>query len=236
MNERRCRGVSRILALMCAAACHAALAERSRLDDEVDVVERGDCEIETTWQRRTARGEPPGRESTLGLGCGIGWGSEWAVAFARTHSNGARDEALGIEGKTSLRARAGGRPGWTLAYGADAERPAGGGPWRRSEHFIALEATLQPAAGWLAEVKLGSVRQRSERRDTTRWSLGLERGLSESIEVAAELAGDDRDRPLASVALRYHIWPEHALLSLRYGVKLAPQNERRLGLGVTFEF
>lgn len=227
---------SRILALICAAACHAAQAERSRLDDGVDVVERGDCEVETTWQRRTTRGEPPERESALGLVCGIGWGSEWAVAFARTHGNGARHDALGFEGKTALRARAGARPGWTLAYGAGAERSAGGGPWRRTEHFIALEATLQPAAGWLAEIKLGTARQRSARRDTTRWSLGLERGLPESIEAVAELAGDDRDRPLASVALRWRIWPEHALLALRYGVKMAPQRERRLGLGVTFEF
>lgn len=227
---------SRILALVCAAACHAAQAERSRLNDEVDIVERGDCEVETTWQRRSARGEPPEREAALRLGCGVGWGSEWAVAFARTRSNGARHDALGVEGKTTLRARTGAHLGWTLAYGADAERAASGGSWRRSGQFIAIEATLQPAAGWLAEVKLGSARQRSARRDTTRWSLGLERGFSASIEAVAELAGDDRDRPTASVGLRYQIWPEHVLLALSYGVKLAPQRERRLGFGVTLEF
>lgn len=227
---------STILVLICAAASHAAQAERSRLDDGVDVVERGDCEIEATAQRRKLRAEPPERESALRLGCGIGWGTEWALAWASTRSNGARDDARGFEGKTSLRERAGSLPGWTLAYGVAAERSAGGGRWRRSEQFIAIEATLQPAAGWLAEAKLGTARQRNPRRDTTLWSLGLEHGLSENIEAVAELSGDDRDRPLASVGLRLQIWPEHAVLALSYGLKLTPQRERRFGLGITFEF
>ena len=226
----------RIVALICAAACQTVQAERSRLDDGVDVVELGDCEVETSWQRRTQRGESPERESALRLGCGIGWGTEWAAAFARTSGNGGRDDALGFEGRTALRQRAGGALGWALAYGADAERAVRGGPWRRAGQFIVLEATVQPAAGWLAEVKLGSARQQNTRRDSTRWSVGLEHGLSDSIEAAAELAGDDRDRPTASVALRYQIWPEHALLALSYGVKQAPQRERRFGLSLTFEF
>ncbi len=226
----------RLCTLICAAACHAAWAERSRLDDEVDIVERGDCDVETKWQRRTARGEALERESALRLGCGIGWSTELALAFARTRSADARGDALDIEGKTSLRERSGGRLGWALAYGVAAERAGPGVPWRRTERFILIEATLQPATGWLAEVSLGNARQRSARRDTTLWSLGLERGFSDSFEAVAELSGDDRDRPTASVGLRYQIWPDHALLSLTYGVKMTPLRERRLGLGVTFEF
>lgn len=227
---------SRIVALICAAACHAVQAERSRLDDEVDVVERGDCEAEASWQRRAQRAEPRERESALRLGCGIGWGTEWAATFARTSSHGARDDGVGFEGKTELRQRTAGRLGWALAYGAEAERAARGGPWRQSEHFILLEATLQPAARWLAEVKLGTARQTRARRDSTRWSVGLEHGFWDGVEAVAELAGDDRDRPTASVGLRYAIWPEHALLALSYGVKMAPHRERRLGVGLTFEF
>lgn len=226
----------RIVALICAAACQTVQAERSRLDDNVDVVEGGDCEVETTWQRRTQRGEPPERESALRLGCGIGWGTEWAATFARASSNGARDDGVGFEGKTQLRQRTAGRLGWALAYGADAERAARGGPWRQSEQFIQLEATVQPAARWLAEVKLGTARQTRARRDSTRWSVGLEHGFWDGAEAVAELEGDDRDRPTASLGLRYTIWPEHAVLALSYGVKMAPQRERRLGVGLTFEF
>lgn len=227
---------SRLVALICAAACHSVQAERSRLDDGVDMFERGDCEVEATWQRRTARGDAPERESALRFGCGIGWSTELALVYARTRSAAARDHALGVEGKTALRERADASLGWALAYGAGGERVAATGPWRRSQHFIAVEVTLMPAAGWLAEAKLGTARLRSARHDTTLWSLGLEHGFSENIEVVAELSGDDRDRPSASVGLRYQIWPEHALLTLNYGVKMAPQRERRVGLGVTFEF
>ncbi len=227
---------SYLFALACAAACQAAWADRSRLDDEADIVERGDCEIETAWQRRATRGESTERESALRLGCGIGWSTELALVFARTRSAGARADARGLEGKTSLRERSAGRAGWTLAYGTGAERAGATAPWRTTEQFVVLEATLQPAAGWLAEAQLGTARQRSARRDSTLWSLGLERGLSEQFEAVAELSGDDRDRPVASVGLRYQIWPDHALLTLNYGVKMAPQRERRLGLGVTFEF
>lgn len=223
-------------ALFFAAACQAAWAERSRLDASADIVERGDCEIETAWQRRSTRGEPRERESALRFGCGIGWNTELAVVFARTRGAGAPGAARGVEGKTSLRERSAGHPGWTLVYGAGAERAGATGPWRTSEQFIALEATLQPASGWLFEARLGSVRQRIARRNSTLWSLGLEHGLFERLEAVAELSGDDRDRPVASVGLRYQIWPEHALLSLNYGVKMAPQRERRLGLGITFEF
>lgn len=227
---------SRLFALICAAACHSAHADRSRLEDGVDVVERGDCEFQSTWQRRTARGDAPERETALRFGCGVGFGTEVAVALARTRSAAARHSALGVEGKTSLRERAAGGLGWTLAFGAGAERSTAAGRWRHSEQFMALEATLQPASGWLAEVKLGTARQRSARRDSMLWSLGLEHSLSNSIEAVAELSGDDRDRPTASVGLRHQFWPEHALLTLNYGVKPAPQRERRVSVGVTFEF
>ena len=148
----------------------------------------------------------------------------------------AMPSAFAAEGRTSLRERADGQLGWTLAFGASAKRTTAASRWRHTEHAVALEATLQPASGWLAEAKLGTARQRSTRRDTTLWSLGLEHALSDSMEAVAEPAGDDRERPIASAGLRYQLWPRHALLTLTYGVRLAPQREHRLGLGVTFEF
>lgn len=68
------------------------------------------------------------------------------------------------------------------------------------------------------------------------WTLAVEHAITEAVETLAEVAGDDRRRPQVSVGLRYIVWPEHALVSLSYGASTGPLRERRLGLGVTFEF
>jgi len=225
-----------LAALACAAACHAAQADRSRLADEDDVIEAGDCELELAFERQNARGAARERETSIQFGCGIGWRTELAATFARKRSDAQREQAIGIEGKTSLRERGSGGVGWSLAYGIGSERDGGRGPWRRGERFVAIEATHQPASAWLVEARLGTARDPVARSDRTLWLLGVEHAITEAVEARAELEGDDRSRPLASMALRWLVWPEHAVVTLAWGAGLGPLRERRLGLGVTFEF
>ena len=234
--EAALNATQRLIALICIAACHAAQADRSRLTDDVDALERGDCELETGFQRTAVRGTAPVRESAMQLGCGIGWQSELAAAFVGRRSAGGHEQAVGLEVKTTLRERGVDQVGWMLVYGFGAERAGGGGPWRRTEQFIAVEATLQPAKAWLIEAKIATARDRIARRDGTLWALAVENAITEKVEARAELGGDDRSRPVMSVALRYLIWPDHALVTLSYGVKATPLPERRVGLGITFEF
>ncbi len=40
-----------------------------------------------------------------------------------------------------------------LVYSLGAERVGGGRPWRRTEQFFAVEATLQPLNAWPIEAK-----------------------------------------------------------------------------------
>ena len=190
-------------AVVSVAACHPALADRSRIADEADVVDFGDCDVETTFERRAARGVVPEHGVSTRLNCGIGWRTEVAAAFARRRSDGARDETIDAEAKTALRERGIDRVGWTLAYGIGGER-VGGGPWRRSEHFIAVETTLAPARDWLIEAKLGTARDHIARSDRTLWTLAVEHAITEAVETLAEVAGDDRRRPQVSVGLRLH--------------------------------
>ena len=234
--EAALKPAQRPLALICLVLCQTALAERSRLADGTDVVERGDCEIEAGYRRHTARGTPAQHESALHVGCGIGWRTELAATFASRRSAGARDAALGVEAKSSLRERGIGRIGWQLVYGLGAERTGEGGRWRHTEQFIAVEATLQPAQAWLIEAKLGTARDRIARRDGTVWALAAEHAIDARVEARAEVGGDDRGTPLLSVGLRYHVWPERALVTLSYGFKASAPHERRIGLGITFEF
>lgn len=223
-----------LVALSSAAACHAAQAERSHLADDADVVEAGDCQMEATSARQTARTAAAEHESSIQFDCGVGWRTELAAAFVRLRSEGVRDEAIGIEARTSLRQRGSGRIGWTLAYGIGAER--GGGPWRRSEQFVAIETSYQPDRSWLIEGRLGTVRDLIGGRDATIWALSAERLVTAFVGMRAELDGDDRGRPRASVELRYLVWPEHTVFTLSYGARAGPLRERRLGVGLTFEF
>lgn len=219
----------------CIAACQAAHADRSRIGTDSDVLDAGDCEVETTFQHTTARGSRPERVSSIQLNCGIGWRTELAAAFAKTRTQALRMPAFGIEGKTTLRERGEAQLGWSLAYGVGAERGAGLS-WRRNGQFIALEATSQFDSVWFLEAKLGTSRDRESRSDSTVWGLAVERALTEAVELRLELKGDDRRRPHWATVLRYSIWPDRALISLSYGVRTGPIRERQVELGLTFEF
>ena len=223
--------------LACLALCGPARADRSALADADGVIEAGDCEIETAFERRTARGSAAQRAAAMQLVCGIGWRTELAVTFARQRVDTLRQVATGMEVKTSLRERGsvGAGVGWTLAWGAGTERNPGG-RWRSSEHFVAIEASLEPRSAWLIEARLATLRERAAHRYSTQWALAVEHALSATLEARAEIEGDDRGRPLTSLGLRYALWPDHALLSLSYAFSAGPARERRARIGITFEF
>ncbi len=224
-----------LAALACAAVCHSAQADRTRQADNADVLERGDCELETKFERRAVRGAAPERESSVRLGCGLGWRTELALESTHQRSEGLRDQAIGAEGKTSLRPPGIGQIGWALSYGAGAQR-GGNARWQHSDSFAALEAALKPEEDWQIEARLGSARDHIARSDKTLWALALELAVTDAVEVRVEADGDDRSRPLVSVALRWLFWPEHALLTLSSGTRAGPMRERRFGIGISFEF
>lgn len=206
-----------------------------RLASAGDVAAAGDCDIEVAGERKRIRGQAPERESSLRAACGIGWQTELEAAFSGRHGRSARDQSIALEAKTTLRQREGGNVGWALAIGVASERGSGTG-WRRNEHFVAVEATLEPLRDWLVEAKFGTARERSPRIDKTLWALAVERTISNTLELRADVEGDDRSRPLVAVGLRWAFWPEHAVLRMSYGTVSGPQRERRAGLGVKYEF
>lgn len=224
-----------LAALACVAACHAAHADRSRVAEDGDAAEAGDCELDLAFERQTARGTAAERERSMQLDCGIGWRTELVVALARGRSEDGRREAIDLEARTSVFERGAGGLSWALEYGLSVER-IGGGHWRRSEYFVALDAAFAPVPAWVIEARLGSARDLIERRDRTLWTLGVEHEISDALEARAELDGDDRERPLASVELHYEFWPDVARINLSYGARSGPLRERRVGVGVTFEF
>ena len=231
------KNTRRVLAtLACAAVCTASHANRPRLDD-ADVAKRGDCEIELVTARQTARGAAAEHETAVELDCGIGFGTELVAAMGRQRSAGERAESIDLEARTALLHTGGGSSGiaWSLAYGASAERGAGG-PWRRSAHFVALVANWRPADTWVVEGRVGWRRDTRERRETRLWKLAFEHEIFDRLEARVEVEDDTRSRPLASIELRFEFWPDRARLNLSYAARSGPTHERRLGVGVAFEF
>ena len=101
-------------------------------------------------------------------------------------------------------------------------------------NFYRAERMLGPT--WLVEAKLGALRDRLVRRDSLLWAAAVEHALSNLLAVRAEIEGDDRGRPLASLAMKYTVWPDHLKLKLAYGARSGPQAERRANLGLQYEF
>ena len=236
MNTRpQHRVLTTLATLAVLAACGATSAAPSRLADESDVVEAGDCEIEAAVERHRVRGEAPERQSSLQLVCGIGWRTELQAEFARRRGDGSHGQAIGLEARSSLRASSLGRPGWAVMYGASSERH-GTGPWHQSDLFVALEAAVRPAPGWLVAARVGTARDRRGRSDSTTWALSVEHGVNDALELGAGLRGDDRSRPLISLEVRWHVLPDQVQLNLSGGASSGPQRQRRIGLGLTFEF
>ena len=227
--------IRRLLAtLACAAVCTASHADRSRLDDE-DAAKRGDCEIELATARQTARGAAAEHDTAVEVDCGIGWRTELVAALARQRSAGARAESFDLEARTALLDWGSSGIDLSLTYGASAERGAGG-PWRRSAHFVALEADWRPADAWVVTGRVGWRRDELERRDMRLWTLAVEHEISDLLEARVEVEDDTRSRPVAIIELRFEFWPDRARLNVSYAARSGPTHERRLGVGVTFEF
>lgn len=223
------------LAALLAAAAPAALADRSRLSQDEEGVEAGDCEFEVGLERSRARGASRQRETAVSLSCGIGWRSELTLAAARQRDADERVHLRALELKTTLVPRRGRAPGWALQASLADER-ATGASWRRSDYALTLEATVEPRPEWLAEAQLGWARDVRGRADRMTWVLALEHALSEAWETRIEAEGDDREAPRAAASLRWAFWPDLAQLTLAHGKRLGGDRERQWALTLGIEF
>lgn len=224
-----------LIAALAGLAAAGAWADRSRLADELDVAEAGDCALELAAERGKARGEPVQREAVLTLECGIGWNSEVSLARANRRSEAELERRIELELKTALVERRAGAVGWTLVAGFAAGRSADPS-WRLDERFVGVEATYQIGPDWLVDARLATSRERVERRRRTLWSLGVERALSDALELRVAVGGDDRERPLAEIGLRALVVGDDGALSLTWGRGGGPPREGRVALAFTWEF
>jgi hypothetical protein len=210
-----------------ALCAQTAWAGRPLQTEDAGVLDRAACEIESMGARERVAGQAAGRESALGLGCGLGWRSQFGAWSARAGQADSREQAAGFGGKTGLWLAGEDGPALTLAWGVAGLRATDTHRWRENERAANLVLTL-PAGPGAVHLNLSHTRERVEAepgRRLTGWNVAYEhRALGWAAGLAltpmAEVFGDDRGSTWANVALRATLVQERLFVDASWGRQL----------------
>lgn len=186
---------TRIVLALLASITLPALADRPLVSETADVIDRGTCQVEAAYGRALTRGAPALRDVGAIFSCGVPLQTQLALGYGHTRGGGVKFESLLMGGKTTLRPPEHGQTGFGVAYSLVGEKSPGSSGKVEEFNLVGL-VTAELAKGLLGHANLGWSRSRSARQDTTTWSLGME--TTGDLTFAADLFGDDRNRPAAS--------------------------------------
>jgi hypothetical protein len=207
-----------------ALCAQTAWAGRPLQTEDAGVLDRAACEFESMGARERIAGQAAGREGVFGLGCGLGWRSQFGAWSARAGEAGSREQAAGFGGKTGLWMGGEDGPALTLAWGVAGLRAADTNRWRQNERGANVVLTL-PAGPGSVHLNLSHTRERVEAapgRRLTGWNIAYEHralGLAGGLALApmAEVFGDDRGSAWASVAVRATLVQERLFVDASWG-------------------
>jgi hypothetical protein len=238
------RHPSRLLLLSATVAASLgsshAWAGRPLQTDDAGVLAAADCEVEAVTQRLSAAGQRA-TESSLQLGCGVGWNSQLAVAGATARTDGVRESGLALGGKTGLWKGAG-RDDEASALALSwqylsAKLP--GGAWRHVGTGADLLLSMPLAAEYTLHANLGHARNELDKQRSTTWGLAIERagfGADSRWAPMAEVFGDDREAPWVNLGLRFTAVAEKVFLDFSYGRQCSRERPTLLTVGFKAAF
>jgi hypothetical protein len=220
-------------ACLAAAVAGSAHAGRPLVTEDAGVLEARACDLEGFVSR--TRGATTTRGALVQLTCGIGAGSQAALAVSRSRDGDGAGRAATVLGKHRLGDAGDDEPAYALAWQLGADDA--GGNWRGETAALTAAASAPLAEALTLHANLGWSRSRAARRSTTGWALALERtGIVRDVDVMAEVFADDRDRdPWLQGGVRWAVRPGLALDG-SIGVQAARQRSRAFTLGVTLAF
>lgn len=199
-----------------------------RVTETADALPARDCELEAGVARDRTSGVPTLRGTEVVFGCGVGASTQINASWVRESSEGVHASGYGLLGKTTFVMPEAGRTGWGLAYGIAAARN-GGGSLRWQEAAVSLVATRELAGSWLVHANLGVGHERESRQNSTLWSLGVE--STDTLALAADVFGDDRNRPWISGGVGYS-WGSGFSASVRLAQQFEQPRLRSVTLGL----
>jgi hypothetical protein len=211
-------------------AC-VAHAGRPLQTEDAAVMDPHACELEAAHGDWRLGGDGQ-RQTSLQLGCGVGWGTEAAL-------NAVRPRELALNGKTLLASTVwpAGDAQLTLAWSLSHRRVKTG--WRRSSAGLILVASLPLTRDLTLHPNLGHQRDEMLGRRSTTWALAVEHGgFGEGgrWQPMAEVFGDDRGRPWANAALRVGLVPDRVFVDASYGRQLSGFRARLKTAGFKLAF
>lgn len=193
-----------LLATLLCAFLPLAQAARPLTTEDAGVLAPQACEWDSSLAQLRAKGSPAETGWTTQIGCGVGFGTQLALAYSGSESGGERADGLALGGKTGLSKADGGDeagPSWALAWGATFAR-RGDLPLYWDAAYLNLVFT-QPIADRLTlHANLGWLHSHVERHDTATWNLAAEYALSPRIDATAEIYGYGAHRPWMAAGLR----------------------------------
>jgi hypothetical protein len=214
----------------------AAWAGQPLSTEDAAVLERSDCELETSLRRQSARAADAASGMALKVGCGVGWRSQLALGLDGERSGGRTDQGLRLGGKTALNDAAAGLPAFTLAWELAGARPAGGSFSLEDPTALAVTSlTLRPALQLHAN--LGWSHSRSAQRSSTLWAVAVEQAATDRLDLMAEVYASDRERsPWMAAGLRWALVPDKLSIDASAGLQPVSAGQRRVTLGLKAGF
>ena len=202
------------LTVIAALVGHASwcVAGRPMATEDAGVLASGDCELETYTGHNSTRHLPSGSTASLQLGCGVGAGTQAALAFASFGSHQDPGHALTLAGKTQLNSPDDKQTAYTLAWGLVGLQ-GHDQSLRHDVTYLTAVATHPLTDDLNLHANLGWQRQKSLQKTIWTWSVGLEQAVTERVDLTGETYASNCDHAAwLQVGLRFAAVPDKLYL------------------------
>lgn len=211
-------------------------AGRPMATEDAATLPDGECEVESFVGRARAPGEPRLSMASVQIGCGVGSRNQVALAISGSRLDGLSAQAVAVLGKTRLTAPVEQGTNYSLAWGVSAQRQSGQTLKHEASYLTAvMSMDLSDDLIWHANV--GWTNSKSESMSTTVWATGLEYATSPTLDLTAEIYGNDREnQPWLQVGARWAVVADKFLLDTSYGMQTGAVKARLFTVGLHYFF
>lgn len=215
----------------CATLAHAA---RPLTTEDAGVLAPHACEWDSYVAQLRVHDAPTENAWTTQIGCGIGFGTQVALAYSGSEADGERANGLTLGGKTSLADGGDAAASWALAWGATFARQ-GDLPLYWDAAYLNLVYSLPVTQQWTLHANLGWLHSHVHRHDTATWNLAAEYALTPQLDATAEIYGYDGHRPWMAAGMRLAL-REDLSLNASYTWRADRERTNLFSLGLVFAF
>jgi len=175
----------------------AAFAGRPLSTEDADTLDDKACQVEAWVDRSSVE-----TQGWMVPACNFGLGIEWQLGFSRSWSDGSsRFPEAYVQGKSAWGTLRDG--GWSVGVvGGVVRRTEEGTGWE-NPYALGILSWAVGESPTHFHANLGWTRNKLEARNSTLWSIAVERPVSTAFTVLAESFGDDRGNPFFRVGGRY---------------------------------